>query len=127
MFLRKKTNRMISSEPLSPLVQDTLSESALLPLKLLAQTHETDANYSWRDPLLRKYLAPLIVRGSKKINIGAPGSSLDGSEVHREDKNDYILPINMEAVLKESLYSDTVYAAECITSEPSQQPDIALM
>jgi len=36
--------------------------------------------------------------------------------VHLESK-DYILLINFEAVLDESLYSDTVYAAESITSE----------
>jgi len=37
--------------------------------------------------------------------------------VHLETENDYILPLNLKAVLKESLYSDTVYTAEGITSE----------
>jgi len=36
---------------------------------------------------------------SKAINIGAPGSFSDGSEVHPEAK-DYIFPINLKVVLK---------------------------
>jgi len=87
-----------------------------LPFKLLAQTHETDANYSSGDPPLKNVLPPLMGSRSKAINSGAPGSSPDVPEVHLETK-DYILSINLETVLEESLYSDTVYAAKCITSE----------
>jgi len=64
-----------------------------------------------KDPL------PLLDTCSKSINIGTPNTTQDVSEVHLEAENDYILPINFEAVLKESLYSDTVYTAEGITSE----------
>jgi len=71
-----KTNPMISSEQnsseqQSPGVQDTLSESSLLPSKLLSQTHETDANYSHGVTPLKSDLPALLLSRSKAINSGA--------------------------------------------------------
>jgi len=90
-------------------------ESALLPPKSLLQPHDTGTNFSSVDSSLKDLLLLLAPR-SKTINIGTPISSPDVPRVHLESKN-YILPINFEAVLDESLYSDTVYAAESITYE----------
>jgi len=113
---KNKTNPTISEHQQSLPVQDTISESALLPPKWLSQPHDTGANFCSVDSSLKEDLLPVIAPCSKKINIGAPGFSPDVPEVHSESK-DYILQINFEAVLEESLYSDTVYTAECITSE----------
>jgi len=113
---KNKTNSMISEQQQSPLVQNILSESALVPPKLLSQPHDIGANYSSVDYSLKKNLPPLMVPRSKTINISTPISSQDVPGVYLESKN-YILPINFEAVLDKSMHSDTVYAAENITSE----------
>jgi len=100
---------MISEHQQSLRVQDTLSELAWAPPKLLSQTYDTGANFSFVDSYLKKDLPPVIVPCSKKINIGSPISSQEVQGVHLEPK-DYFLPNNFEAVLDEKMYSDTVYA-----------------
>jgi len=110
--IESKTNHTISSEQLqSSLVQDTLSASVLLPPKLDSQALDTGANYNSAEHSLKENLLPLMSDNYKPINSGTPVSSPDVTGVTLES-TDYIIPINFEAVLNESLYSDTVYAAE---------------
>jgi len=110
-----KTNVPITEQ--SPQVQDTLSEFTLLTSKSLSESQETGTNRSVKVSIKKDSL-PLMDTCPKPINIGTPITLQDVSKVHLEAENDYILPINFEAVLDENLYSDTVYtAAESMTSE----------
>jgi len=103
---KSKTNLTIPSEQLqSSLVQDTLSASVLLPPKLVSEALNTCVNYSPGDRSLQEDLPPLMSIRSKPINNGTPVSSPDVTVVTLESK-DYMLSINSEAVLDESLYSD---------------------
>jgi len=80
-----------------------------VPPKLVFQTYDTGANFGSVDSSLKK----ISWFPAQKRSISELGAHLGiglNSEVHLRAKDNYILSINLEAVVNESFYSDTVYA-----------------